>query len=265
MICCAIHSAAGHAEFLCRGVGPQKRRTASETRWFERRRSRMPIYFDSCRSGNSRHPGDGPRLWRLMYLATVLAETLNPNLASSALTPEPIFSSARCSAPALLSRISTGQSVESERNSIAADRIRATALPPSKQMNDFTPAHDNHAWNCNPVSVELAGVELLARGDADRNRLAGRNQPQGHASCCCGEKLHRAGPHLPQLFSCSSKLPGSVCGGSLPTTAPRINPARNGTTTTTTMIVVVVMALTNCVHGVAGSFADVAAKIESDV
>ena len=41
--------------------------------------------FDSCRFRNSRHPGDGPRLWRrLMYLATVLAETLNPNLASSA-------------------------------------------------------------------------------------------------------------------------------------------------------------------------------------
>jgi len=41
--------------------------------------------FDSCRFRNSRHPGDGPRLWRRhMYLATVLAETLNRNLTSSA-------------------------------------------------------------------------------------------------------------------------------------------------------------------------------------
>jgi hypothetical protein len=40
---------------------------------------------DSCRFRKSRYPGDGARLWRgRMYLATVRAETLNPNLASSA-------------------------------------------------------------------------------------------------------------------------------------------------------------------------------------
>src|SRR6516164_6397626 len=54
--------------------------------------------FDSCRLRNSRHPGDGHRLWPgRMYLATVRAETSNPNLASSAwnsfLTPEPVLNS----------------------------------------------------------------------------------------------------------------------------------------------------------------------------
>ena len=40
---------------------------------------------DSCRLRNLRHPGDGPPLRRrLMYLATVRAETSNPDLASSA-------------------------------------------------------------------------------------------------------------------------------------------------------------------------------------
>src|SRR5215472_15714285 len=51
--------------------------------------------FGSCRFRNSRHPGDGPRWWRLMYMATVLAETLNPKSCefslNASLTPKPIF------------------------------------------------------------------------------------------------------------------------------------------------------------------------------
>jgi hypothetical protein len=42
--------------------------------------------LDSCRFRNLRQPGDGPRLRRFIYFATVLAETMDPIL-----TPKPIF------------------------------------------------------------------------------------------------------------------------------------------------------------------------------
>src|SRR5262249_19631949 len=88
--CWAVHSAVGHGvTAMCR-ISLLTCRTTKKTYrvWNKivgtQKKSQAHI-FDSCRLRNSRHPGDGPRsLRRLMELATVRAETSNPNLASSA-------------------------------------------------------------------------------------------------------------------------------------------------------------------------------------
>src|SRR5215472_6605314 len=89
-ICWAVHSAVGHGVTATCKISRLTCWTTKKTYsvWNQIVRTQKKSHahiFDSCRFRNSRHPGDGPRLWRrLMYLATVLAETLNPNLASSA-------------------------------------------------------------------------------------------------------------------------------------------------------------------------------------